>query len=62
MKLTAIRQIARYLHVPTGREVNVKTGRNAQRGTDHYFYLRSGVRVYITDAEFHSPLWEKVKK
>jgi hypothetical protein len=59
MKLKNIRFRGRYKHKQTDQEVNVKTGRNSQRGTDHHFYTYRGKRVFITDAEFYN-MWEKI--
>lgn len=52
MKLTNIRKRGRYVNPITGRAVNVHVGRNAQRGTDNLYFLRSGKRVFISDCEF----------
>ncbi|MDC3312700.1 hypothetical protein OAV22_02060 [Flavobacteriaceae bacterium] len=53
MKLRNIRNVGRFKNPKTGREVNVKTGNWASRGTDHYFYLYRGKRILIADIDFH---------
>jgi len=58
-RLTGIKAVGRYREAATGREVNVKQGRNASRGTDLLYYLYRGSRVFITDCEFYSDKWQK---
>jgi len=59
-RLTNIRGVGRYRNVDTGKEVNVKTGRNLQRGTDLLFYLYRGKRQYISDRDFYGGMWVKI--
>ena len=61
MKLSYIMHIGRYKNTKTGKEVNVKKGRNMQRGTDIIFYLYMGKRQFISDLEF-SKEWTKVEE
>lgn len=51
MKLKNIKDRGRY-SFPDGRQVNVKQGRNMQRGTDSLFYIYRGKRIFISDLEF----------
>ena len=51
MSITKPRLLGRF--TKGHRTVNMYTGRNMQRGTDHYFYYRSGDKVMISDADFH---------
>ena len=53
MKLTRIRGVGRYVNPETGRAVNVRKGRRVGRSTDHLFFIRSGQRVFIEDADFY---------
>lgn len=53
-KLLNIMPLGRYKNTITGKEYNVKKGRNMQRGTDVIFYLFKGKREIITDADFYS--------
>lgn len=59
MKMSNIRPVARMRNEETGQEVNVKKGRRADRGTDHYFYTYRGERVFIADAEMSSK-WKRI--
>lgn len=52
-KLTNIRQLGRFKCIETNREYNIKKGRNAQRGTDHLYYLYKGKRMFINDSDFY---------
>lgn len=52
-KLTNIKSLGRYKNIKTGKEYNVKKGRNMQRGTDLLFYLYRGKRVFISDKNFY---------
>jgi len=54
MKLTNVRPVGRYLNTITGQKYNVKIGQKFGRSTDYYFYLQSGIRMYINDADFHN--------
>lgn len=54
-----IRNLGRFENTETGQKVNIKKGRNPQRGTDGYFFIRSGVRVMISDRDYHHN-WEKI--
>lgn len=47
------KNVGRFEDTATGRHVNVKKGRNKQRGTDHYFYMYRGSVVIIDDTDFH---------
>lgn len=58
MKLSNLRIIGRYTNPETGRPVNVHKGRRMGYGTDHYFYLLRGRRVFIGDNEFSK--WTRV--
>jgi hypothetical protein len=60
MKLSNIRSVGRYKNVATDKEVNVKQGRNLQRGTDHLFYLYRGKRQFISDRDFYGGMWVKI--
>lgn len=59
MKLSNIRDYGRYINPETNRPVNVKKGRNPQRGTDHLFYLYRQQRQYISDVDFYDN-WAKI--
>lgn len=59
MKLSRIRILGRYTNPETNRAVNVHRGRRKARGTDHMFYVHSGRRVFINDADFYSN-WKRV--
>lgn len=58
MKLTNIKAVGRYTNPETGRPVNVKKGYKPGKSFDIYFFLRSGVRVYISEADFYQQ-WRK---
>lgn len=60
MKLSYIKYIGRYKNTKTGQMVNIRQGRNTQRGTDLLFYLYKGSRVFISDMEFYSE-WQKIE-
>lgn len=60
MKLSYIKPIGRYENTKTGKSVNIKKGRNMQRGTDLLFYLYRGKRQFISDLEF-SKEWKRVE-
>lgn len=51
-RLSNIRSLGRYKNAD-GKEVNVKKGRNTQRGTDVLFYLYRGKRIFISDKDFY---------
>lgn len=53
-KLSNIRPLGRYKNTETGKEYNIKKGRNAQRGTDVIFYLYRNNRVIINDRDFYT--------
>jgi hypothetical protein len=57
-KLTNIRALGRFINSETGKEYNLKVGRNIQRGTDIIFYLYQNKRQYVSDKDFY----EKYKK
>jgi hypothetical protein len=59
-RLSNIRELGRYKNTKTGKEYNIKKGRNMQRGTDLMFYLYRGVRQFISDRDFYS-IYEKVQ-
>lgn len=59
-KLSNIRPLGRYKHVDTCQVVNIKKGKNMQRGTDLLFYLKKGKRIFISDMEFYGGQWKKV--
>lgn len=50
MKLTQIRRKGRFTNGK--KTVNIFTGYNRQRGTDHLYYLHRFKRVFISDKEF----------
>ncbi len=54
VRLTMIRELGRFREVQTGKEYNLKKGRNVSRGTDHIFYIYRGKRVFISDYDFYS--------
>ena len=54
MKLSNIRNVGRFINPETGRAVNVKKGRQVGRSVDVLFFLRSGIRVLINDADFYN--------
>ena len=58
-KLTNIRKLGRYINNETGQKVNLHRGRNPKRSTDHTFFIRNGVRIFITCASFHHD-WSKI--
>lgn len=53
-RLTNIIELGRYKNTQTGKEYNLKKGRNMARGTDLIFYLYSNKRQFISDFEFYS--------
>ena len=61
VKLSNIRSLGRYRNVETGKECNVKKGRNMQRGTEVLFYLYRGQRQFISDADFYSKKYLKIE-
>mgnify|MGYP001210686546 CR=1 FL=1 len=61
MKLENIRPLGRYRNVKTGKEYNVKTGRQKGRSIDTLFYVYRGERQIISDAEFYCD-YQKVEK
>lgn len=58
IKLTNVRALGRYKAPGKDKPVNVYTGRRAERGTDHKFYLYRSKRQFISDAEWSQ--WTKV--
>lgn len=54
MRLTYIINLGRYKNQDTGKEYNIKKGKNPLRGTDHIFYLYRNKRQFINDAEFYN--------
>ncbi len=58
-KLTNIRPLGRYRHKESGKEHNIKKGRDMSRGTDVLFYLYRNSRQYISDFEFYR-LYERI--
>lgn len=58
MKLNNIRPLGRYKNTETGKEYNLKQGRNSQRGTDLIFYLYKGTRHFISDKDFYSDKYQ----
>jgi hypothetical protein len=61
-RLSNIRAVGRYLNVDTQQEVNVKKGRNLQRGTDLLFFLYRGKRQFISDRDFYGGVWKKIER
>jgi len=61
MKLTRTRILGRYKNPQTGRPVNVHKGTRVDRSTDHLFFIRSGLRIFINDGEFYSK-WTKIHR
>lgn len=59
-KLSNIRALGRYKNIETGKEYNIKKGRNPQRGTTLIFYLYRGTRQFISDRDFYS-IYKKVQ-
>lgn len=60
-KLSNIKKLGRYKNIETGKEYNLKKGRNMQRKTDLIFYLYRGKRIFVSDFDFYSKkLYEKV--
>jgi hypothetical protein len=59
-RLSNIRELGRFKNIETKKEYNIKIGRNLARGTDLLFYLKSGVRQYISDRDFYS-IYKKVQ-
>ena len=53
MRLTNIIPIGRFKNIETGKEYNLKKGRNLERGTDVVFYLFRGQRVFVSDSDFY---------
>jgi hypothetical protein len=53
-RLSNIKPIGRFKNSDSKKEVNLKSGKNRQRGTDHIFYLYRGQRVFVSDADFYS--------
>lgn len=60
MRLRRIRDVGRYMNPETERYVNVKKGTRIGRGTDYYFYLFRGGRVFIDEKKFYDN-WEREK-
>lgn len=58
VKLSNVRELGRFKNVETGKEYNLKKGRNNQRGVDVIFYLYRGKRQVISDRDFYS-IYEK---
>lgn len=59
MKLENIRHVGRFTNPDTGKPVNVKKGKQVSRSVDHYFFLRSGKRVFIDLSGFYDK-WKKL--
>lgn len=57
MKITKPRLLGRFKS--DRKTVNMYTGRNMQRGTDHYFYYKSGSKVMVSCSDYHN-LWSRV--
>jgi hypothetical protein len=62
MVLSNVRPLGRYKNTDTGKEYNVKKGYNQQRGTDNIFYYYRGKRIFISDRDFYSELYEKINE
>lgn len=58
-RLSNIRELGRYRNTVTGKEYNIKKGRNKERKTDLIFYLYRNKREFISDLDFYSN-YEKV--
>jgi len=59
-KLSGIKELGRYKNTKTGKEYNLKSGRNIQSGTDLIFYLYRCKRYFISDADYYS-IYKKVQ-
>ncbi len=59
MKLSNIKELGRYENTETGKEYNLKKGRNKERGTDLIFYLYRGSRQFISDRDFYG-IYKKI--
>lgn len=53
IRLSNIISLGRYRNNETGKEYNIKKGKNLQRGTDHIFFLYRNKRHFINDADFY---------
>lgn len=53
MRLSRDKSLGRYRHKETGREFNVKTGRQIGRSVDVMFYLYRNKRQILSDREFY---------
>ncbi len=52
-RLSNIRPLGRYKNTETGKEYNIKKGRNNARGVDIIFYLYRNKRQVISDRDFY---------
>lgn len=59
MKLTNRRLLGRYTNPETNKPVNVHKARDVRRGIDWHFFVRSGKRVFIMEADFYAK-WKRV--
>ena len=61
MKLSNIRIVGRYRNEKSGQTVNLHRGRRVGRGDDITFYLRSGKRVIVAEADVYGE-WKRVSE
>ena len=59
-RLTQIRSLGRYRNKTTGKEYNMKTGRQLSRSTNVIFYLFRNNRMIISDSDFYNN-YEKIQ-
>ena len=60
-RLTNIKELGRFTNGNTGKEYNLKSGYNSQRGINKIFYLYRGKRMFVSDKDFYS-VYKKTMK
>ena len=58
MKLTRLRKLGRFKNPDTNQQVNIHKGTRVGRNDEWFFYLRSGVRVFISEKDFYN-IWKQ---
>jgi len=59
MKLTRIRKLGRYECSATSQQVNIHKGQRVGACGDAIYYVRSGQRIVIPEAEFYRE-WKRI--
>jgi len=60
MKLTNIRPVGRFRNEKTKQEVNIHRGRQVGRSVDVSYFLQSGRRVLVSEADLYGGDWKRI--